>query len=55
MNLPSKNERIPVTVTVSKKATRCTAKSNVANIETWYSEYNVRFLVAQPEIIGLLD
>jgi hypothetical protein len=58
-------ERVTVLVTssavihsqslVDKNGIPCTAKSSVADNETSYSEYDIRFLIAQPETIGLLD
>jgi len=47
--------RVLVAVAVSKNAIRCTAKSNVADNEPSYSEYDIRFLITPPETIGLLD
>ena len=41
-------------ITFSKSAIFCTAKSNVADNKTSHSEYDIRFLIAQHETIGLL-
>jgi hypothetical protein len=40
---------------VSKNELFCTAKSNVADNDTSNSEYDIRFLISQPETISLLD